>query len=219
MKQHSEQIHEQPGKSSTKFSRWNSHKQMILIPALSLIIIAACNKEKTTDTPPAYHITESEKLIVPAAIDLPANMPAGNTRVATFYAEGVQKYKAQVNAGSNPVTYRWVLVAPLASLYNAANVKVGTHTAGPTWQLSAMDSIFGQQFNPPKSAPSPDPASIDWLLLMPKTGKTPTGFFAGVSYIQRIATKGGKAPVALPVSAADTIDVHYTAVYRFTKQN
>jgi hypothetical protein len=54
---------------------------------------------------------------------------------------------------------------------------------------------------------------------MPKIGKAPTGIFADVSYIQRIATKGGKAPATAPVSASDTIDVHYTAVYRFTKKN
>jgi Protein of unknown function (DUF3455) len=219
MNQQTEQIREQQGKSATKFSRAGRYKQIILIPALSLTIIAACSKQKITDNQPAHHISESEKLIIPATIDLPVNTPGGNTRVATFYAEGVQKYKAQVNAGTNPITYRWALVAPLANLYDANNTKVGTHSGGPTWQLSITDSIFGQQYNPPKSAPSPDPASVDWLLLMPKTGKAPTGFFANVSYIQRIATKGGKAPAVSPVSAADTIDVHYTAVYRFTKQN
>jgi hypothetical protein len=90
----------------------------------------------------------------------------------------------------------------------------------PTWQLIGIaDSIYGQQFNPAKLAASPDAGSIDWLQLMPKTGKTATGIFTNVSYIQRIATKGGKAPTALPLSASDTMDVSYTAVYRFTKKN
>jgi hypothetical protein len=81
------------------------------------------------------------------------------------------------------------------------------------------DSIYAQVFTPAKSAASPDPGSIDWLLLMPKTGKVPTGIFANVSYIQRIATKGGKAPTTLPVSAGETVEVKYTAIYRFTKKN
>ncbi|HEV8284747.1 MAG TPA: DUF3455 domain-containing protein [Chitinophagaceae bacterium] len=168
---------------------------------------------------PAAQIAASEKLEIPAAIALPDNLPNGNTRVATFYAEGVQKYKAQIKAGSDPIVYEWVFVAPQADLYDATNAKVGTHSAGPTWQLSVMDSIYGQQYSPPKSAPSPDAGSIDWLLLKPKTGTVPTGIFANVAYIQRIATKGGKAPTTPPTSANKTVEVKYKAVYRFTKIN
>jgi hypothetical protein len=54
---------------------------------------------------------------------------------------------------------------------------------------------------------------------MPKIGKTPTGKFSDVDYIQRIATNGGKAPAQLPLSAGETVDVPYTAVYRFSKIN
>jgi hypothetical protein len=54
---------------------------------------------------------------------------------------------------------------------------------------------------------------------MPKAGKTPTGIFANVAYIQRIATQGGKAPVIPPASLNETVEVKYTAVYRFTSKN
>jgi len=167
----------------------------------------------------AAHIAASENLVIPAAIDLPANLPAGNTRIATYYAVGVQKYKARIKAGTDPVQYEWVFVAPQASLYNNTNAKVGTHGAGPYWEVSTMDSIFAQQFSPARTAPSPDIESIDWLLLMPKTGTTPTGIFADVDYIQRIATKDGKAPVIPPASLTQTAEVKYKAVYRFTKRN
>ena len=216
----------------------NIAKKFILMLALSWAVLISCKRDDnslfnttsennnsltvaTSDNKnsPAAHIAVSEKLIIPAAIDLPANLPNGNTRVATFYAEGVQKYKAQQIAGSDPVVYQWVFVAPQADLYDATNAKIGTHFAGPTWQLSAMDSIYGQQYSPPKTAPSPDAGSIDWLLLKPKAGTTPTGIFADVSYIQRIATKGGKAPATPPLSANETVDVKYKAVYRFTKIN
>lgn len=190
---------------------------MFLVTISAAVFLFSCKKEKHNNSP-SYHIKESEKLLIPATIDLPANSPNGNSRIATYYAEGVQKYKSQPKAGS-PGTYEWVFVAPEAKLYDITNVKVGTHSAGPTWQLSAMDSIYAQQFSPAKSAPGSDPNSIDWLQLMPKAGKIPTGVFANVSYIQRIATKGGKAPVALPVAAGETVDVPYTAIYRFTKKN
>jgi hypothetical protein len=168
---------------------------------------------------PAAHIAASENLIIPAAVDLPANLPNGNTRVATYYAIGVQKYKARIKAGSDPVAYEWGFVAPEADLYDKTNGKAGTHGAGPFWEVSTLDSIFAQHFTPARTSSSPDPESIDWLLLMPKTGTTPKGIFAEVDYIQRIATKGGKAPVAPPTSLVETVEVKYKAVYRFTKIN
>jgi hypothetical protein len=196
--------------------------KFILMPALLITAAVACTRDKGTDTNlPAYHISESEKLVIPAAVDLPPNLPGGNTRVATYYAEGIQKYRGQQVTGSNPATFEWVFVAPEANLYDATNKKIGTHTAGPTWQLSGVttDSIYGQQFSPARFVASPQPNSIDWLQLMPKTGKAPTGIFASVSYVQRIATSGGKPPARLPVSAGEIIDVKYTAIYRFTKKN
>jgi len=190
-----------------------------LLLAFYSIIVMSCSHDKVTDTSsPSYHISQSEKETIPAAIALPENLPNGNSRVATFYAVGVQKYKAQEIPGSNPVAYQWIFVAPQADLYDITNKKVGTHSAGPDWQLSAADSMFGASFSPPRTS-TVDPASIDWLLLMPKTGKTPTGFFADVSYVQRIDTKGGKAPATPPVNATDVIDVGYTAIYRFSKIN
>ena len=193
------------------------------LPILLTTFVIACSKDTDVNMDidsPAYHIRQSEKLVMPAQVELPDNLPTGNSRIATYFAEGVQKYKAQVKAGSDPVSYEWVFVAPLADLYDITNRKVGTHSAGPSWQLSgSADTIYAQQFSPPKAAPSPGPVSIDWLQLMPKNGKAPTGHFQQVSYIQRIATNGGKAPAKPPVSITDTVDVKYTAIYRFSKKN
>ena len=177
------------------------------------------NSLETSGNSPAAHIAASESLDIPAAVAVPENLPNGNTRVATFYAVGVQKYKPRVKAGSDPVSYEWVFVAPQADLYDITNAEVGTHGAGPFWEISPADSIFAQQFTPARTAPSPDPESIDWLLLMPKVGTTPTGIFADVDYIQRIATKGGKAPLTPPTSLTQTVDVKYKTVYRFTRIN
>lgn len=212
-------------------------RKLLLMPALVSAVFISCKREPIippanytehfpANTMPlnensnsaAAHIAASEKLDIPAAIAVPENLPNGNTRVATFYAIGVQKYKAREKAGS-PGVYEWAFVAPQADLYDATNAQVGTHGAGPFWETAPTDSIFAQQFSPARTAPSPDAESIDWLLLKPKTGTTPTGIFADVDYIQRIATKGGKAPLTPPVSATETIEVKYKAVYRFTKIN
>ena len=194
---------------------------IVLISAVLLTIATGCKKQEgpIADSP-LFHIAMSEKLEIPAAIGLPVKLPGKYKRVATYFAEGVQKYKAQQKAGSDPATYEWVFVAPQADLYDASNKKIGTHSAGPTWQLfGGKDSIHAQHLSPPRTAPSPDPASIDWLLLVPKNATTPTGIFKDVVFIQRIATKGGKAPSKQPSSATETVDVKYTAIYRFTKSN
>ncbi len=182
------------------------------------VSFAACTKKDHPDFPAAGEIAASEQLVSPAAVAVPANLPVGNTRSATFFATGVQKYKARAKEGT-PDAFEWVFVAPEAVLYNADNVNIGTHGVGPFWKLVTNDSIYAQPYTPAKTVPSPDANSIDWLLLMPKAGSTPKGIFAGVDYIQRIATKGGKAPATAPVSINDAATVPYTAVYRFTKQN
>jgi hypothetical protein len=201
--------------------RKNQLKETLLVSLLSSAMLFSCTREKghMDVTSPAYHISQSETISIPQAIQLPQNLPNGNSLIATFYAIGVQKYKAQQIPGSNPLAYQWVFVAPEADLYNSTNSKVGTLSAGPAWQLSPADSMFGQNFNPPRTVPSPDPESIDWLLLMPQTGKMATGVFANVTYVQCIDTHGGKPPGTLPVNAGQTINVGYTAVYRFSMKN
>lgn len=224
------------------YNQTNQLSRIILATAVISTFFVACKRDESSFVPAGHsaaiefsnaskddddaqgnsasaHIAASESLEIPAAVSLPENLPGGNSRVATYYAIGVQKYKAREIAGSNPVAYEWVFVAPLADLYDVNNNKVGTHGAGPFWELSPADSIFAQHFSPAKTAPSPDAGTIDWLLLKPKAGTTPTGIFTDVDYIQRIATKGGKAPLTAPTSATETVEVKYKAVYRFSKIN
>src|SRR4029078_8649506 len=128
-------------------------KKFAWVAILASATAMSCNRDKNIDTSsPAFHIAESEKLVMPAAIDLPANLPEGNARAATFYAEGVQKYKAKPVAGTNQ--FEWSFVAPKADLFDATNKTLGTHSAGPTWQLigSTTDSIYAQAFTPAKTA-------------------------------------------------------------------
>lgn len=197
----------------------NTQTASLLLSLLFIVTMLSCKKNEPVNISlPAYQIKASEKLSIPTEIDLPINAPFGNARVATYYATGVQKYKAQQKAGSEAGVFEWVFVAPQADLYDATNKKVGIHGAGPYWTISITDTIFAQQLTPAKTA-TPDANSIPWLLLIPKTGITPTGLFGNVAYIQRIATKGGKAPVTAPTNLTQTVDVPYTAVYRFSKKN
>lgn len=194
----------------------NTRNLFFVMPLLAILVMS-CGKDHEPGNPvdhtlPSWQIAQSEQLQIPHNIAV-----NGSTRLATYFARGVQRYKAQVKAGSNPVSYEWAFVAPQADLFGSDNKKKGTHGAGPFWEISPGDSVFGQHFTPAKTAAVPGGYSIDWLLLQPKAGKTATGIFAQVQYIQRIATTGGKAPAQLPLNAHETADVSYTAVYRFSK--
>src|ERR1051325_9372089 len=85
------------------------YRKFIVIPVVLLALLGACNKEKTTQKPtPAEAIAESEALAIPDAVAIPANA-SGNTRILTFYAEGIQKYKSQLKSGNGPTAvYEWV---------------------------------------------------------------------------------------------------------------
>lgn len=180
---------------------------------VSVILVSCSDDETTVDkSSPAYQLTESEKLIVPGAVEISEET---TDRVVTYFARGVQKYKAQAKAGGE--SFEWVFVAPAADLFDK-NGKIGTHYAGPSWEITTTgDKLVGQAHAPAKAV-NVDANSIDWLLLKVKDGTSPSGVFADVMHIQRIATTGGKAPAQLPTAADQTIEVPYTAVYRFSKE-
>ena len=58
------------------------------------------------------------------------------------------------------------------------------------------------------------PGAVPELLLKSKSTRG-TGVFAGVSYVQRLATKGGLAPAGGCTEGAQT-SVHYEALYTFS---
>lgn len=201
------------------FKIFHSLSALMRIAVITAVSLTACTDHVDPDTSsPAFKISQALALPVPAAVALPAS-PNGNSTVAVYFAEGVQKYKAQEKPYSYPTAYEWVFVEPEADLYAVSNAKVGRHFGGPSWTVTATNSlIVGQQFSPARTA-NVDPQHIDWLLLVPKTGTIPNGRFEDTDYIQRIATKGGRAPAVPPGNALETVAVPYTAVYIFSKIN
>ena len=131
-------------------------------------------------------------------------VPEGNELAFRVYASGVQVY--WWNGTS------WGFVGPIATLYANAGMtgKVGVHYGGPTWKSNSGSLVIGQ--NPIRCTPDPD--SIPWLRL--EAYETDgSGIFNGVSYIQRINTSGGKAPVEPGSYDGQTVEVPYTTEYYF----
>jgi hypothetical protein len=143
--------------------------------------------------------------------DVPAQLkpPEGQALAAEAHAKGFQVYICK-NDGS---AYGWTLKGPDAELFDKAGKKVGRHFAGPTWEWSDNSQVTGKMMT---SAPSPDADSIAWLLLV-ATGHSGEGLLAHVTNIQRLNTKGGKAPAGGCDAAREGQETRapYTADYFF----
>ncbi len=161
----------------------------------------------TTATSPAAPTAAPSAPAVPAALAV----PAGAQQVARFHATGAQVYVcAAATVGAAPA---WTLKRPDAALTDADGKPAGTHGAGPSWTSTDGSAVVGKKL---AQADSPDAAAIPWLLVR-GVSTTGTGVFAGVTFIQRVSTTGGKAPAT--GCGADNVGAetraNYTADYVF----
>ena len=84
----------------------------------------------------------------------------------------------------------WVFVGPKAVLNDRSGKQVGTYFGPPaTWQAKDGSKITGTQLAVAPSSPGNLPYQL--VKANPAEGK---GAMSGVSYIQRVALKGGVAP-------------------------
>lgn len=127
-------------------------------------------------------------------------VPAGNRPVATMHARGVQTYQCTAAA--------WVFLQPDAILAHRGRAET-LHTRGPVW-TSVRD---GSSVTAAAVASSPVPNAIPQLLLRATANRGP-GLFAGVTYVQRLNTRGGLAPAGACTDGRTT-SVGYTADYVF----
>jgi hypothetical protein len=143
---------------------------------------------------------------------LPPNLavPGGSVERLSAFAKGTQNYFCQQKK-SAPGTFEWAFTAPEADLFDAAGSKIGTHFAGPTWQLDDGSKVVGAV-----KEKAPSPSSIPWLLLEVRSSEG-KGNLTGVTFIQRVDTEGGKAPDegCDAGHAGETRKVAYRATYHF----
>ena len=150
---------------------------------------------------------------------LPVSIKTPNESKLTVhvYAKGVQVYVC-VPDTTDTSRFVWLLKGPQANLYTDSTFHqlVGKHyynTAHqPTWESTDGSTVSGAKL---QQANSPDGNSIPWLLLK-AIGHTGNGTFSSANFIQRINTKGGKAPAtADKTKKGQTLAVAYTAEYVF----
>jgi len=144
---------------------------------------------------------ESTERTVPAVL-VP---PAGNVLSSVFRAEGVQVYQCAAGA--------WTFLEPAATLNGVGRGVAGRRTAihfrGPSWESPNDGSLVEAK----AVANSPVTGSIPELLLQASKNRG-DGVFGHVTYVQRLATRGGVAPTGACTDGA-TAGVPYRAEYRF----
>ncbi len=135
--------------------------------------------------------------------------PANEQLLLQVHAKGTQIYSCKADGAQ----FIWALKAPDAQLFDKDGKPFGKHFAGPTWEASDGSRIVGKAI---ANAPSPDPDSIPWLLVNVVSHEG-SGALARVTSIQRLNTKGGKAPATGcdAAHAGQELRVSYSADYLF----
>ena len=152
----------------------------------------------------------AQMMDVPEAV----RVPAGSKPAMTAVGVGELTYECKAKA-ADAMAFEWVFVGPMAKLMDAQTQKeVGKYYGGPTWESMDGSKVTGKQV-----AVAPGMAGSIPLQLVKAEPAMGTGAMTGVTYIQRLNTKGGVAP-ADPCGAATAgmkKNVPYQADYVFYK--
>jgi hypothetical protein len=135
--------------------------------------------------------------------------PANEQLLLQVHAKGDQVYTCKADVEH----YAWILKAPDAQLFDKDGKPFGRHFAGPSWEASDGSRVSGQAV---ANAPSPDANSIPWLLVK-IVSNDGNGVLSRATSIQRLNTKGGKAPSSGcdESHAGQELRVPYSADYLF----
>jgi hypothetical protein len=142
---------------------------------------------------------------VPQQIQAPAN----EQLLLQVHAKGDQIYTCKGDAAS----FSWTLKAPDAQLFDKDGKPFGKHFTGPSWEASDGSRVTGKAV---ANTPSPDADSIPWLLVN-VVSHDGSGVLSRATTIQRLNTKGGKAPASGcdAAHAGQEVRVPYSADYFF----
>jgi|SRR5579872_691353 len=135
--------------------------------------------------------------------------PAGEELLLQVHAKGDQIYTCKGDA----TQFSWTLKAPDAQLFDKDGKPFGKHSAGPSWEAKDGSRVTGKAT---ASVPSPEADSIPWLLV-DIVSHEGNGVLSRAKSIQRLNTKGGKAP-ATGCDASHSgqeLRVPYSADYLF----
>lgn len=150
-----------------------------------------------------------------ASLPEPVRVPAGHAVKLESIGTGEITYECREKKDATGA-FEWAFVAPVATLWDMQQKNIGKYYGGPTWEAADGSKVTGKQV-----AVSPASAGNIPLQLVKADPAMGNGAMTGVTYIQRLETKGGVAP-AVACGAANKgakQQVAYQAKYVFYKQN
>lgn len=141
-------------------------------------------------------------------------VPAGHSVALETVGVGQITYECRAKAGS-VAAFEWVFVGPQATLSQRSGAAMGRYYGPPaTWEAQDGSKVTGTQVAVAPATPGSIPLQL--VKANPAMGD---GAMRAVSYIQRVATQGGAAPMA-PCEAQGVGRkevVNYRADYIFWK--
>lgn len=124
-----------------------------------------------------------------ASLPEPVRVPAGHRVALETVGVGEIVYECRDRAAGGQ---EWVFVSPTATLDDRSGRRVGRYYGPPaTWE-----SVDGSKVSGTQVAVAPAGAGNIPLQLVRAEPATGQGAMTGVTYIQRVATRGGTAPAA-----------------------
>jgi len=163
----------------------------------------------------ASALTLSPSIFAQTDLPEPVRVPAGHNAFMTAVGAGDLTYECKTNAAKGGAM-EWMFVGPEAKLTDAkTNKEVGKYYAGPTWESMDGSKITGKQV-----AVAPAAAGNIPMQLVKTEPAVGSGSMTGVTYIQRVNTKGGVAPsdACTAATSGQKKTVPYKADYVFYKQ-
>jgi hypothetical protein len=164
---------------------------------LTILIFSGCA---------VHHVSTAPKVLEQL------NVPNDQKLAFMLRGVGVQVYACKA-LNNDPTRFDWEFVAPRADLFDDQANKLGKHYAGPTWEANDGSKVVGEVLAKDNG---PDPTAIPWLLLRAKE-HAGMGIFSKIASVQRLNTKGGKAPASgcTQAKVGTEVRIPYTADYYF----
>jgi hypothetical protein len=182
---------------------------------LAMLCLIGCGKQgaapeaRPPAPPPVANPGPMQRPTVPAELAVPED----HKLVLIASARGSQIYECSSDGGAPA----WKLHAPSAELFDEAGTQIGVHFGGvdknlppgPYWESSKDGSRV--HAGSPVSVPNHGSIALLRLTAVDTSGN---GVFSKVSFIHRLATTGGVAPIDA-CSGDKRVEVPYTAQYYF----
>ena len=168
------------------------------------LFMTACSTAK----PPAKEYSQ-DRLVESVRV------PAGHVVVLETTGVGVLNYECRANASATGGA-AWAIASPKADLIDRTGKNIGTYSGPPaTWTHSDGSSLVGEQL-----ALSPVLGGDNIAAQLSKgVSSSGNGAMQGITYIQRINTKGGQgiSKACAQVDIGDKLTLPYQADYVFWK--